>query len=136
MLERSRDLPLGQGAQVRLACAVGRCTALCHGAGLPRLAMYRRPESLPPSRPRHPQKPMIYGFAFLPLFSSFSLPPSAYVPRVQKPMNHGFAISDWSADLATAGAAVAGELEAAAVGSHAAGTRGGGGEGCWQVGQG
>ena len=40
-------------------------------------------------------------------------------------MNHGFAISDWSADLATAGAAVAGELEGAAAGSHAAGASGG-----------
>lgn len=42
-------------------------------------------------------------------------------------MNHGFAISDWSADLAAAGAAVAapgGELAAAAAGSHAAGVLG------------
>jgi len=47
-----------------------------------------------------------------------------FFSKLQKPMNHGFAISDWSADLATAGAALAaagGEREAAASGSHAAG---------------
>lgn len=95
------DLPLGKGPQARGAFRA-------RPRGTPgRLA----PAALlSPPHPLHPSSPF--------------LPPS--VAQTQKPMNHGYALSDWSADLAAAGAAVAAAPAPGERGSHTEGECGAG----------